>query len=62
MGAETPFPNREEAEEHYTLSPEYRKLFERVLRYAREKVQDDTAGGVRQRESAGGRPSPSCAS
>lgn len=49
MGAETPFPNREEAEEHYTLSPEYRKLFERVLRYAREKVQDDTAGGVRQR-------------
>jgi hypothetical protein len=49
MGAETPFPNREEAEEHYTLSPEYRKLFERVLRCAREKVQDDTAGGVRQR-------------
>src|SRR5215210_5688588 len=49
MGAETPYPNREETEEHYTLSPEYRKLFERVLRYAREKVQDDTAGGVRQR-------------
>jgi hypothetical protein len=49
IGAETPFPNREEAEEHYTLSPEYRKLFERILRYAREKVQDDTAGGVRQR-------------
>ena len=49
MGAETPFPDREEAEEHYMLSPEYRRLFERVLRYAREKVQDDTAGGVRQR-------------
>lgn len=49
MGAETPFPDREEAEEHYTLSPEYRRLFDRVLRYAREKVRDDTGGGVRQR-------------
>ncbi len=49
MGAETPFPEREEAEEHYTLSPGYRKLFDRVLRYAREKVRDDTGGGVRQR-------------
>ena len=49
MGAQTPFPEREEAEEHYTLSPEYRRLFEKVLHYAREKVQDDTGGGLRQR-------------
>lgn len=49
MGAETPFPDREEAEESYSLSPEYRRLFDRVLRYAREKVRDDTGGGVRQR-------------
>ena len=49
MGTETPFPDREEAEESYSLSPEYRRLFDRVLRYAREKVRDDTGGGVRQR-------------
>ncbi len=49
MQANTPFPDREETEEHYTLTPEYRRLFDRVLRYAREKVQDDTGGGVRQR-------------
>ncbi|MDP9438446.1 MAG: DEAD/DEAH box helicase, partial [Actinomycetota bacterium] len=49
MQADTPFPDREETEEHYTLTPEYRRLFDRVLRYAREKVRDDTGGGVRQR-------------
>lgn len=44
----TRFPGREEAEDTYKLSPEYKKLFDRVLRYARETVQD-TAGDHRRR-------------
>ena len=40
LDEETPFPDREEAEDTYKLSPEYKKLFDRVLRYARETVQD----------------------
>jgi superfamily II DNA or RNA helicase len=38
LDAETPFPEREEADETYTLTPEYKRLFEQVLRYARETV------------------------
>ena len=49
LGADTVFPEREEAEETYSLAPEYKKLFERVLAYARERVQDTTGGGHRQR-------------
>jgi superfamily II DNA or RNA helicase len=40
MDADTPFPEREEAEDSYKLSPEYKKLFDRVLEYARETVRD----------------------
>lgn len=40
MQADTPFPEREEAEETYKLSAEYKKLFDRVLEYARETVRD----------------------
>lgn len=40
MQADTPFPEREEGEDTYTLSPEYKKLFDRVLEYARETVRD----------------------
>lgn len=40
MDADTPFPEREEGEEAYKLSPEYKKLFDRVLEYARETVRD----------------------
>ena len=40
MDADTPFPEREEAEDTYKLSAEYRKLFDRVLEYARETVRD----------------------
>mgnify|MGYP000929363295 CR=1 FL=1 len=40
MQADTPFPDREEAEETYKLSPEYKRLFDRVLEYARETVRD----------------------
>jgi superfamily II DNA or RNA helicase len=40
MDADTPFPDREEGEDTYKLSPEYKKLFDRVLEYARETVRD----------------------
>lgn len=48
LDEETPFPAREEAEDTYKLSSEYKKLFDRVLRYARETVQD-AAGDHRRR-------------
>ncbi len=43
MQADTPFPEREEwkgGEDTYKLSPEYKKLFDRVLEYARQTVRD----------------------
>jgi superfamily II DNA or RNA helicase len=40
MEADTPFPDREETEATYKLSPDYKKLFDRVLEYARELVRD----------------------
>jgi superfamily II DNA or RNA helicase len=40
MNSETLFPTREESNEAYTLSPEYKKVFEKVLDYAREIVRD----------------------
>jgi superfamily II DNA or RNA helicase len=39
----TTFPVRDDDEVTYTLSPEYKRLFERVLRYAREIVQTPDA-------------------
>lgn len=48
LDADTPFPEREEADEAYELSPEYKDLFEQVLRYAKEAVQD-VQGGDRHR-------------
>lgn len=47
MDADTPFPERKEAEEGYSLHPEYKAFFEAVLAYARETVQD--TGGTQQR-------------
>ncbi len=38
LDADTPFPEREEMEQSYKLSKEYKQLFERVLNYAREVV------------------------
>jgi superfamily II DNA or RNA helicase len=38
MEADTPFPEREQTEETYTLTSDYRRLFDRVLSYARETV------------------------
>lgn len=38
LHADTPFPEREDREESYQLSPEYKKFFQHVLNYARETV------------------------
>ncbi|MGD9525256.1 MAG: helicase-related protein [Dehalococcoidia bacterium] len=46
---DTPFPTREHAEESYQLTPEYRRLFDRVLAFAREQVTDPSLNVVRQR-------------
>lgn len=47
--ADTPFPAREEKEVGYSLSPEYKRFFERVLAYARESVKDSSGGHFHQR-------------
>lgn len=49
LEAETPFPQREDCEETYKLSTDYKRFFERVLKYARETVVDP-AGGNRHRQ------------
>lgn len=49
LQADTPFPQRDDREATYRLSDGYRRLFERVLRYARETVADP-AGGNRHRQ------------
>ena len=49
MDADTPFPERQDAEETYTLTNDYKKLFNTVLDYARERVQDETGPHYRQR-------------
>ena len=38
LDTETPFPQRMDAEATYTLSPEYKKLFDSVLDYVRQSV------------------------
>lgn len=49
LDAETPFPERLEGESIYKLSSDYKRLFERVLEYARESVQDVSGGAFHQR-------------
>jgi len=51
METETPFPERDEAEETYALgeTSDYKRLFDRVLKYARETVMDKEGGVFRQR-------------
>ena len=39
---------REIKEEHYSLHPDYRKVFTKVLDYCRETVQDETLDKRRQ--------------
>lgn len=50
LQADTPFPEREEAEETYKLSPEYKRLFQKVLDYARETVTQPVATVTVQRQ------------
>ena len=49
LDTETPFPKREDREDTYKLSPEYKHLFERVLDYVRESVLDASGGQFHQR-------------
>lgn len=49
LDADTPFPEREETEETYKLSADYKRLFERALAYARESIVDPDGGKHRQR-------------
>jgi superfamily II DNA or RNA helicase len=49
QGAETTFPKRVSAEEHYALRPEYRRFFDKILAYCRESVLDTTLDRRRQR-------------
>src|SRR5690606_10982471 len=49
MDAETFFPERDYTEESYRLTPEYTRLFDRVLDYARETVRKKDEPGYRQR-------------
>jgi len=49
LDEDTPFPNRQYAEQDYTLTDEYRRLFDRVIAYARETVADPKLNHVRQR-------------
>ncbi|HVT60489.1 MAG TPA: helicase-related protein [Thermoanaerobaculia bacterium] len=49
LGADTPFPRREEREETYRLTPDYRRFFDKALRFAREAVTSPEGDGVRRR-------------
>jgi superfamily II DNA or RNA helicase len=44
LNADTPFPERAESEQTYKLSAEYKRLIEKVMRYARETVTDPLDG------------------
>lgn len=51
LGSETSFPQRDATpiEETYTLTPEYRTLFQKVLGFARELVSDKSGSGRHRR-------------
>lgn len=49
IDVDTKFPKREELEKGYKLSPDYKKLFEAVLQYAREMTKDSSGNSYRQR-------------
>jgi superfamily II DNA or RNA helicase len=49
LGSETFFPEREDRESNYRLSADYKKLFMRAVRYARETVSVPGEGKFRQR-------------
>ena len=49
LGEGTTFPDREDAEESYKLSKEYKALFEKVLTFASEMVADESGTGRNRR-------------
>ncbi len=49
LETETPFPDREQAERTYKLTPEYRRLFDRAVAYARETYREAEGDRRRQR-------------
>lgn len=49
LDADTPFPDRQELELPYRLSADYRRLFEKALKYAMESVRDETGGAFGRR-------------
>lgn len=49
LGSETSFPDRDDAEESYKLSNEYRALFDKVLAFACEMVADESGAGRNRR-------------
>ncbi len=49
LKTDTPFPERQEAEDTYKLHADYQALFKQVLEYARESVSDPTLNKQRQR-------------
>lgn len=49
LQTDTPFPDREEAEDSYKLHANYQKLFKQVLEYAKESVTDPSLNRQRQR-------------
>lgn len=49
LDVDTFFPESEEAEETYKLSPEYKKLFDRILKYARATVLGEKEDKHKQR-------------
>lgn len=50
LDEETAFPkDRQTREAPYSLTPQYRALFDKVLAYAREQVQETAGGATRQR-------------
>lgn len=49
LDADTTFPERDSGEESYNLSPEYRRLMDRVIAFARETVADASGTAFHQR-------------
>lgn len=49
LDTDTPFPERLEREDTYRLGADYKRLFERVLDYARETVRDTSGEQFHQR-------------
>jgi superfamily II DNA or RNA helicase len=49
LHTDTPFPRREEGDVTYQLSPEYRRLFDKAVNFARESYHQAEGDGRRQR-------------